>query len=66
MKTIETEKGNLLRDIHTGALVSVDRSGLEKRRAMKKRHVKQTEEIEQMKSDISEIKSMLEMLVTGK
>lgn len=54
---------NLVRDAHTGAILNINTKSLEDARIAKQRRREERQEIEKMKSDISEIKQLLQMLV---
>ena len=56
---------NLYRDEETGAIVSTDTSGYSQYIKMKSQKQKQKDEIEQLKSDVSEIKDLLKELING-
>lgn len=56
---------NLYRDEETGAIVNTDTSGYSQYIKMKNKKQKQHDEIEQLKSDVSEIKSLLKELING-
>lgn len=64
------DEPNLVRDTHSKAIISVDAAGLEAYRRKKQARVKQSRQIEElnkdvfeMKSDISEIKNLLTLLL---
>ena len=54
---------SLVRDNKSGAVLNTDMNALEKYRAKRERDRKMQEEFEQMKDDMSEIKSLLAQLV---
>ena len=56
---------HLYRDEKTGAIVNTDTSGYSQYIKMKNEKQKQREEIEQLKSDVSEIKNLLKELING-
>ena len=56
---------NLYRDEETWAIVSTDTSGYSQYIKMKSQKQKQKDEIEQLKSDVSEIKDLLKELING-
>lgn len=56
---------NLYRDEHTGAIVNCDSHGYNEYIKTRNKKQKEKEEIEQMKRDINEIKSLLMELVNG-
>jgi predicted transcriptional regulator len=56
---------NLYRDEETGAIVNTDTSGYSQYIKMKSQKQKQKDEIEQLKSDVSEIKDLLKELING-
>lgn len=56
---------NLYRDEETGAIVNTDTSGYSQYIKMKTKRQKQNDEIEQLKSDVSEIKDLLKELING-
>jgi len=56
---------NLFRDEKTGAIVNTDTIGYSQYIKMKNEKQKQREEIDQIKTDITEIKSLLKELING-
>jgi len=56
---------NLFRDEKSGAIVSTDTIGYSQYIKMKNEKQKQREEIDQIKDDITEIKSLLKELING-
>ena len=56
---------NLYRDEETGAIVNTDTSGYSQYIKMRTKRQKQNDEIEQLKSDVSEIKDLLKELING-
>lgn len=56
---------NLYRDEETGAIVNTDTSGYSQYIKMRNKRQKQNDEIEQLKSDVSEIKDLLRELING-
>ena len=56
---------NLFRDRETGAIVSTDTSGYSNYMRMKQRRQTEREELDRMKSDIEEIKSLLKEIANG-
>lgn len=56
---------HLYRDEKTGAIVNTDTSGYAQYIKMKNDKQKQREEIDQLKSDVSEIKNLLKELING-
>lgn len=56
---------NLFRDEYTGAIVNCDINGYEQYIRMRSEKQKQKEEIEQIKSDLDELKSMMRELLNG-
>ena len=56
---------NLFRDEKSGAIVSTDTIGYSQYIKMKSEKQKQREEIDQIKDDITEIKSLLKELING-
>lgn len=61
---VEGEK-HLYRDRETGAIVNTDSSGYNQYVKMKKRRQTQKEELDTLKKDIEEIKSLLKELTNG-
>jgi len=57
--------GNLFRDRFTGAIVNTDRSAYSNYIRMKEQKQKEKDELNQIKSDIEEIKSLLKELTNG-
>lgn len=64
MIPVEGEK-NLYRDEKSGAIVNCDTFGYSQYIKMKNEKKKQREEIERIKEDISEIKSLLKEFING-
>ena len=56
---------NLFRDRETGAIVSTDTSGYSNYMRMKRRRQTEREELDTIKSDIEEIKSLLKEIANG-
>ena len=56
---------NLFRDRETGAIVSTDTSGYSNYMRMKRRRQTEREELDTIKSDIEEIKSLLREIANG-
>jgi len=56
---------NLFRDESTGAIVNCDTSGYSQYIKIQSQKQKEREEIEKMKDDISEIKSLLREIING-
>ncbi len=56
---------NLFRDEKSGAIVNCDSAGYLQYLKMKEQKQKERDEIDQMKKDITEIKSLLKELVNG-
>ena len=56
---------NLFRDEKSGAIVSTDTTGYSQYIRMKNEKQKQRDEIDQIKDDIIEIKSLLKELING-
>ena len=56
---------NLFRDEKSGAIVNTDTHGYSQYIKMKNEKQKQREEIDQIKDDITEIKSLLKELING-
>jgi predicted transcriptional regulator len=56
---------NLFRDRFTGAIVNTDRSAYSNYIRMKEQKQKEKDELNQIKSDIEEIKSLLKELTNG-
>lgn len=56
---------NLYRDEKTGAIVNTDTAGYSQYIRMKNEKQKQRDEIDQLKSDVSEIKDLLRELING-
>jgi len=56
---------NLFRDEKTGAIVNTDTLGYSQYIKIKSEKQKQREELDQIKNDINEIKSLLKELVNG-
>ena len=56
---------NLFRDRNTGAIINSDSSGYVQYKKMKQRKQTEQEELDILKSDIEEIKSLLKELTNG-
>tara|TARA_Y100000356_G_scaffold120290_1_gene112665 strand:+ start:532 stop:753 length:222 start_codon:yes stop_codon:yes gene_type:complete len=56
---------NLFRDKETGAIVNTDTSGYSQYMNMKRRRQTEREELDTIKSDIEEIKSLLREIANG-
>tara|TARA_B100000003_G_scaffold153895_1_gene139196 strand:+ start:7406 stop:7621 length:216 start_codon:yes stop_codon:yes gene_type:complete len=56
---------NLFRDRNTGAIVNSDSSGYSQYKKMKQRRQTEREELDTLKKDIDEIKSLLKELTNG-
>tara|TARA_Y100000289_G_C3811897_1_gene94150 strand:+ start:114 stop:329 length:216 start_codon:yes stop_codon:yes gene_type:complete len=56
---------NLFRDRNTGAIVNMDTSGYAQYKRMKQRRQTEREELDTLKKDIEEIKSLLKELTNG-
>lgn len=56
---------NLFRDENTGAIVNCDVNGYEQYIRMRSERKKQKEEIQQIKSDLDELKSMMREILNG-
>jgi hypothetical protein len=56
---------NLFRDEQSGAIVNLDTKEYQNYVRLRNERKKQREEIEQLKSDVSEIKQLLKELVNG-
>jgi len=59
---IENEE-HLVRDSKSGAVLNTDLSSLEKYRAKRERDRQMQQDVENLKNDMSEIKSLLQQLV---
>ena len=56
---------NLFRDRNTGAIINNDSSGYAQYQKLKQKRQKEREELDTLKSDIEEIKSLLKELTNG-
>jgi len=56
---------NLFRDRNTGAIVNMDTSGYAQYKRMKQRRQTEREELDTLKKDIEEIKSLLKEITNG-
>lgn len=56
---------NLFRDKNTGAIINTDSSGYVQYQKMKQRRQTEREELDTLKKDIEEIKSLLKELTNG-
>lgn len=56
---------NLFRDSETGAIINKDRSAYNHYIRMKEQKQRERDELDQIKSDINEIKSLLKELANG-
>ena len=57
------DNDHLYRDINTGAIINTDRSSFEKYKKSKQRFQNMEQELDFVKSEISEIKSLLKQIV---
>ena len=66
MKHIKVKnEDNLYRDVDTGAIINTDRSAFEKYKKSRNKFRNMEQELDYVKSEISEIKSLLHQLVNG-
>ena len=66
MKHIKVKnEDNLYRDVDTGAIINTDRSAFEKYKKSRNKFRNMEQELDHVKSEISEIKSLLHQLVNG-
>lgn len=69
MKYIKTEDPNLVRDMSSGAIINMD-DGYYKQivaqRAQNKQMQQQCEEMQSLKNELSDIKSMLQQVLNGR
>jgi hypothetical protein len=56
---------NLYRDEHSGAIINCDSFGYSQYMRIKNEKKKQRDEIDQIKNDIDEIKSLLKEIING-
>ena len=56
---------HLFRDRNTGAIVNTDRSGYDQYMKMKQRRQTEREELDTLKKDVEEIKSLLKEFTNG-
>lgn len=56
------DHANLVKDLDTGAVLTVDSIEIERARARKEKRRKEKEEISQLKQDVADIKEMLSLL----
>jgi len=56
---------NLFRDRNTGAIINTDSSGYMQYKKMKQRRQTEREELDTLKKDIDEIKSLLKEITNG-
>ena len=56
---------HLFRDRNTGAIINTDRSGYDQYMKMKQRRQTEREELDTLKKDIEEIKSLLKEFTNG-
>lgn len=54
---------NLFRDASTGAIINIDKNKAAKSRAQREKILKEKQEIEDLKNDVAEIKSLLKQLL---
>jgi|TARA_B100001996_G_scaffold225928_1_gene173993 hypothetical protein len=59
------DNDHLYRDVNTGAIINTDRSSFEKYKKSKLKFRNMEHELDYLKGEISEIKSMLKELVNG-
>lgn len=53
----------LVRDISTGAIINIDKSRATKARQAREKIMREKQEIEELKNDVAEIKSLLKQLL---
>ena len=76
MKVIQTENNSFVRDLHSKALINTDRVALENIRIKRQLEIQQTQRLQEMeikveelnnvRSEMLEIKSLLQKLVNTK
>ena len=54
---------NLVRDAATGAIINIDKSKATKARKAREQVLREKEEIQELKQDVAEIKSLLKQLL---
>jgi hypothetical protein len=54
---------NLVKDMRTGAIINIDRNSVKDAKLLKSKMAKKEEEIETLKNDVAEIKSILNKLI---
>ena len=54
---------NLVKDMRTGAIINIDRNSVKDAKLLKSKMAKKEEEIETLKKDVAEIKSILNKLI---
>tara|TARA_X000001036_G_scaffold435592_1_gene477089 strand:- start:1097 stop:1306 length:210 start_codon:yes stop_codon:yes gene_type:complete len=59
------DENNLYRDIDTGAIINTDRSAFEKYKKSRNKFRNMEQELDYVKSEISEIKSLLHQLINS-
>jgi hypothetical protein len=57
------DNDHLYRDVNTGAIINTDRSSFEKYKRSKQKFQNMEKELDYVKSEISEIKSLLKQIV---
>jgi len=59
------DENNLYRDVDTGAIINTDRSAFEKYKKSRNKFHNMEHELDYVKSEISEIKSLLHQLINS-
>lgn len=54
---------NLVKDMRTGAIINIDKNSVKDAKLLKSKMAKKEEEIETLKNDVAEIKSILNKLI---
>ena len=54
---------NLVKDMRTGAIINIDKNSVKDAKLLKSKMDKKEEEIETLKNDVAEIKSILNKLI---
>jgi len=63
MKIQVEGNSNLVKDITNGAVINVDKNSVKEAKLLKSKMAKKEEEIETLKNDVAEIKSILNKLI---
>ena len=63
MKTVKIEETKFVRDLNSKAVLNTNLNALESYKMSRKRKEQETEDIKNMKNDITELKEMIQTLI---